>query len=71
MSALASTDEEEVLHDISLQILRLATSMLVGPSGSGKSTIAKLPASLGCQFGVLWWLECYASFLRPYSHGVA
>ena len=39
------TDEEEVLHDISLDIQAGSINALVGPSGSGKSTIAKLLAS--------------------------
>ena len=39
------TDEEEVLHGISLDIQAGSINALVGPSGSGKSTIAKLLAS--------------------------
>ena len=37
---------EEVLHDISLEIKAGAQVAFVGPSGAGKSTIAKLIASL-------------------------
>ena len=39
------SDEEEVLHSISLTIEPDTVTALVGPSGSGKSTIAKLLAS--------------------------
>jgi ABC-type multidrug transporter, ATPase and permease components, putative len=39
------TDEEEVLHGISIDIKAGSINALVGPSGSGKSTIAKLLAS--------------------------
>ena len=39
------TDEEEVLHGISLDIKAGSINALVGPLGSGKSTIAKLLAS--------------------------
>lgn len=38
--------ENEVLHDIRLEISQGETTALVGASGSGKSTIAKLIASL-------------------------
>lgn len=39
------TEDQEVLHDISLTIKPQTVNALVGPSGSGKSTIAKLIAS--------------------------
>ena len=39
-------DDEEILHDISLDINAGSQIALVGPSGAGKSTIAKLIASL-------------------------
>jgi len=39
-------EDEEVLHDINLEIKPNSQIALVGPSGAGKSTIAKLIASL-------------------------
>lgn len=36
--------DEEILHDINLEIIPKTVTALVGPSGSGKSTIAKLIA---------------------------
>ncbi|MCR5308316.1 MAG: ABC transporter ATP-binding protein/permease [bacterium] len=39
-------ENEEVLHDVSLEIKANSQIALVGPSGAGKSTIAKLIASL-------------------------
>ena len=39
-------DNEEVLHDVNLEIKSGSQVALVGPSGAGKSTIAKLIASL-------------------------
>ena len=40
------TDQNKVLHDISLKMPQGSFTALVGPSGSGKSTIARLIASL-------------------------
>ncbi len=37
-------EDEEILHDVSLEIPAGSMTALVGPSGSGKSTIAKLIA---------------------------
>ncbi len=39
-------ENEEVIHDVSLEIKANSQIALVGPSGAGKSTIAKLIASL-------------------------